>query len=213
MHSFQSVNQALVIEGVTIDPALLKHEPIRPCASGSCRGACCGGGVWLSRGQAAEITANASLIAPEMEAGRADPAGWFAHIEAVDPQFPPAQFLATVSHPDPRHPSGRSCVFWRAADGFCAIQVASQANRLSPWGLKPLHCSLYPLSLEAHGEDQRLFWDRDNAVFSAGHCCSVPCAAAAAEPVFQIYAAETALALGLEGYRKLCVATGQTPKL
>jgi hypothetical protein len=106
----------------------------------------------------------------------------------------------------------------RPEDRFCAIQVASVANNLSPWALKPFYCCLFPVVDEYVDEQdrpleqRRLTLDDENDLFSRGGGCFEVCAGEP-QPLFQIYAEEVALALGLEGYRELCAAQGVQPRL
>ena len=54
--------------------------------------------------------------------------------------------------------------------------------------------------------------DYENSLFERGHGCFENCVCEP-QPVFQIYAEETALAIGLDGYRALCAAAGEEPRL
>jgi hypothetical protein len=54
--------------------------------------------------------------------------------------------------------------------------------------------------------------DDTNSLFERGGGCHEVCAGEP-QPMFQIYAEEVALALGVEGYRELCVSQGAEPRL
>ena len=59
---------------------------------------------------------------------------------------------------------------------------------------------------------RRLTMDDTNSLFERGGGCHEICANEA-QPVFQIYAEEVALALGPDGYRELCTKTGEQARL
>jgi hypothetical protein len=56
-----------------------------------------------------------------------------------------------------------------------------------------------------------LLLDAENSLFEHGGGCYEDCTTL--QPVFQVYAEETAFALGVEGYHKLCALVGETPRL
>lgn len=92
------------------------------------------------------------------------------------------------------------------------------ANGRPAWELKPLYCCLFPVVDEYVDENdqplpvKRLTMDDENDLFNRGGGCNEACAC---EPqyLFQIYAEEVALALGVDGYRALCAAMNEPPRL
>lgn len=86
------------------------------------------------------------------------------------------------------------------------------------WQLKPFYCCLFPVVDEHVDEDdqllpvKRLTIDDENDLFNRGGGCHEACACAP-QFLFQVYAEEVALALGMAGYRELCAAMGEQPRL
>jgi len=202
----------VTISGYVIDEKLLARRTIRRCRLEVCQAACCSDGVWVDEAQAQRILAHAELIQPLLPADRRDPTAWFAEPHE-DPTFPSGRCIGTTTVADPTHPNGSTCVFLRPEDRHCAIQSACLANGRPAWELKPYYCCLFPLVDECETEPgrQRLTLDDENDLFQRGGCCCEP--GDDAQPVFQIYAEETALALGVEGYRQLCAHAGVPPRL
>lgn len=203
---------ALVIQGNRIDAALLAKKAIARCEIATCKGSCCSDGVWVDLHQADAIRKNAEMIKPFMPADRHNVSEWFGERYDDDPAFPSGEYTGTNTVVDATHPNGETCVFLRPEDRYCAIQFASAANGLSPWALKPTYCCLFPLVDEYENGERTVTIDDENTLFERGGGCHVVCAGEP-QPMFQIYAEETALAIGLSGYRELCAATGETPRL
>jgi hypothetical protein len=134
----------------TVNPRLLRPEPMQRCALGECRAACCLYGVWIDRAEAETIQANAGLIALHMEIEHRDPAGWFDGREEPDEHTPSGWTVHSRVLPAPDHYGGTGCVFLRR-DHRCALQAAAQANGLHPWRFKPFYCILHPLDLDEQG--------------------------------------------------------------
>jgi Fe-S-cluster containining protein len=202
----------LVIAGYAIDDKLLARKPIRRCRLEACQAACCSDGVWVDHAQAERILAHAALIQPFLPEARRDPSQWFAELHE-DPTFPSGRCIGTTTVADPTHPNGSTCIFLRPSDRRCAIQAACLAAGRPAWELKPYYCCLFPL-VDEEGDGsgaRRLTLDDENDLFRRGGGCYELCAEA--QPVFQVYAEETALALGLEGYRQLCHHAGVAPRL
>jgi Protein of unknown function (DUF3109) len=208
----------MIINGYEIDEKLLERKSITRCEIRTCKGGCCADGVWLDKAHSQKILANAALIQPFMPEDRRDPATWFAEEHDDDPAFPSGRYIGTTTVEDLSHPSGTTCRFLRPEDRYCAIQAASFAHGLDPWALKPLYCCLFPVVDEYVDENdkplpvKRLTMDDTNDLFNRGGGCYADCADAP-QPVFQIYAEEVALMLGVEGYRELCAAQGVAPRL
>ncbi|MFN3705654.1 MAG: hypothetical protein ACK4WM_06650 [Thermoflexales bacterium] len=207
----------LIVCGFEIDEKLIQRRPVRRCELQHCRAACCRDGVWVDYAQAQRILAHADWIQPLLPPGRRDPSRWFVELHDDDPAFPSGRYTGTAVVPDPAQPDQTTCIFLRPEDRRCAIQAASLAHDLPPWSLKPYYCCLYPLVDEYEDADgnpltyPRLTLDDTNPLFMQGGSCSSPCATSV--PLFQVYAEELALALGLEGYRELCRRLGEQPRI
>ncbi len=201
----------LVISGFTVDASLLERRPVRRCNLGTCQASCCVDGVWVDMYQASDILDHAAMITPYLPAERRNPDSWFAEAHDDDPVFPSGAYIGTTTVPDPTHPAGQTCVFLRPEDRLCAIQMACTANGRAPWSLKPYYCCLFPLVDEQRGGKPVLMLDEGNSLFEHGGGCresfNTP------QPVFQVYAEETAFVLGVGGYRELCEREGITPRL
>ena len=202
---------AIDIDGWRVDESLLEAKPIQRCHIHTCKGGCCAHGVWVDMQQAQAVLDHAAMIAPFMPPERRNPDTWFAEPHDDDPSFPSGAYIGTTTLPDATHPGGSTCVFLRPEDRYCAIQAASMANDKPAWELKPYYCCLFPLVDEQRDGVRLLQLDAENSLFEHGGGCSEPFDVL--QPVFQVYAEETAFALGVEGYRKLCAETGVTPRL
>lgn len=209
MSENQNKNEDIIISGYAIDEKLLQAKSIRRCEIASCKASCCADGVWLDHDFSKRILANAEMIQPFMPEERRDTAKWFAELHDDDPAFPSGQYTGTTTVEDASHPSGTTCIFLRPEDRYCAIQAACMANGLPSWELKPFYCCLFPVVDEYVDENdvplsqRRLTMDDTNSLFERGGGCHEACTCEA-QPLFQIYAEEVALALGLDGYRALC---------
>ncbi len=208
----------IIINGYAIDDKLLQKKAIRRCEVARCKAGCCADGVWVDYAHAQRIMSEAALIQPFMPAARRDPNTWFAELHDDDPAFPSGRYIGTTTVEDPSHPSGTTCVFLRPEDRYCAIQAACIAHGRAPWELKPYYCCLFPVVDEyVDAEDQplpvkRLTLDDENDLFNRGGGCYADCPGEQ-HYIFQVYAEEIALALGVEGYRELCAVVGVAPRL
>lgn len=208
----------IVISGYVIDAKLLAKKAIRRCEVARCKAGCCADGVWLDHDFSKRILENAALIQPFMPEERRDTSQWFAELHDDDPAFPSGKYTGTTTVDDPSHPSGTTCIFLRPEDRYCAIQASSFARGRPSWELKPFYCCLFPVVDEYVDENdqplpmRRLTMDDTNSLFERGGGCHDACEGAA-EPVFQIYAEEVALVLGVEGYRELCAVQGVPARL
>lgn len=211
MRVMEEETTPLVIGGFTIDKSLLECKSIQRCTIRSCQAGCCMDGVWVDMYQATEILDHAALIAPFMPPERRDPDTWFAEAHDDDPAFPSGAYIGTTNVTDPSHPAGRTCVFLRPSNRYCAIQSACEANGRASWSLKPYYCCLYPLVDEQRDGAPLLILDEENSLYQHGAGCYE--VSALAQPIFQIYAEETAFALGVGGYRELCERAGVQPRL
>ncbi len=202
----------MTINDFQIDPKLLEQKEIKRCQLATCRGGCCADGVWLDVDQAERILDHAEMIKPFMPEDRRDQSTWFAELHDDDASFPSGKYTGTTIVPDEAHPSGTCCRFLRPEDHFCAIQYASLQNSMQPWTLKPLYCCLYPIVDDYDGGVKTLTIDSDNDLFSRGGGCHDECPGTLS-PIFQIYAEEISIMLGVEGYRELCAIQQETPRL
>ena len=207
-----------IVSGFAIDGKLLEKKAITRCQITTCKAGCCADGVWLDVAQAQTVRDHAELIKPFMPVERRNTDTWFAELHDDDPAFPSGQYTGTTTVVDLSHPSGTTCVFLRPEDRYCAIQVASVAHGKSSWEIKPFYCCLFPV-VDEHVDDndkphpvKRLTMDDTNDLFNRGGGCHEVCAGEP-QPVYQIYAEEVALALGVEGYRELCALEGTAPRL
>ncbi len=131
---------ALVAKGLTIAPELFtRGYPLGggPC---SCTSACCERGVYADTRERERILARSGLILRHMDETQPhDPQRWFETEEYEDPDFPSGRCVGTAVV------NGR-CAFLDS-EGRCSIQVATMAEGLGRWALKPLYCILYPLEI------------------------------------------------------------------
>ena len=170
----RGMSKELIINGYAIDGKLLERKAITRCEIATCKGGCCADGVWLDLEHSRKILAHAAMIQPFMPEERRDTAGWFAEEHDDDPAFPSGKYIGTTTVVDPSHPSGTTCRFLRPEDRYCAIQVASVANGMEPWALKPLYCCLFPVVDEHQDDDgalhpvKRLTLDDTNDLFTRG---------------------------------------------
>lgn len=203
----------VIVDGWLIDESLLEQKAITRCRIVACKAGCCADGVWVDVGQARAVIEHATMIAPFMPPERRDPDTWFAELYDDDPAYPSGQYTGTTVVEDPTHPSGTTCVFLRPEDRYCAIQAASLAHGMPAWALKPHYCCLFPVVDEysPDGSTKKLMLDVENSLFDRGGGCYEHCATA--QPVFQVYAEETAMVLGVDGYRRLCKHVGVEPRL
>ncbi len=205
--------ESVVVKGWTIGVSLLERKPITRCQIVTCKAGCCADGVWVDMGQARAILANAELIQPYMPVERRDATTWFAEYYNDDTAFPSGEYIGTTTVVDASHPGGMTCVFLRPEDRYCAIQAASIATGRKPWELKPYYCCLFPLvdEYDSDGAAKWLILDSENSLFEHGGGCHEDCAVI--QPVFQVYAEETSMVLGVDGYRELCERVGVEPRL
>lgn len=181
-------NRSLIINGIRIDPGVLREDAVRRCGDVKCVGACCSDGVWLCEEEAPRILEWAGAIKACLPPDRHDQSIWF---ERRDDE------VGTAAVADPLRPNQTCCVFLQT-DRKCALQVVSQANNLGWPGLKPYYCALYPL----YTEDDTLLVDRITPRNVTGAMCRH--AKPPKQPVYKLFRDEMVLVLGEDGYRELC---------
>jgi hypothetical protein len=186
---------ALIINGIRIDPSVLKRAAAARCEIAECMAACCTGGVWLNPDELPRIQERAEAIKQVLPPDRHDESKWFSAGEP-DENFPNGYEMGTTTVDDPLRPGKTCCVFLRP-DRKCALQVVSQQHDLGWPGLKPYFCAIYPL----YYEDGVMSVDEDTPLdFDGGGCQRY---VAEIRPVYRIYREEAILILGEEGYREL----------
>lgn len=186
----------LVINGWHIDPKLLEVQPAHRCDIAACRGVCCSLGVYVDMEQKAAILRHAEMIKPYLPPERRDEDMWFCDDDVADDSFPDKRFDFTNTVPNPDYHDGMSCVFLRP-DAMCAVQVASVANGLDRWALKPFFCVLFPLVID----EQWLELDSENPLYQHPACSSQ--ITTTDQPVYVVLKDELVHALGKEGYAQL----------
>lgn len=154
----------------TLNPRLMKAEPMQRCALSQCRGACCLHGVWIDAGERDLLLENAARIAPHLPESLRDPAAWFDGREEADEFARSGRVFHSNVLPDRSHYGGTACVFLRE-DHKCALQVAGQAAGLHPWHFKPFYCILHPLDLDEFG---RITLDDTDALLAEEGSCLRP---------------------------------------
>jgi hypothetical protein len=193
-------DKALIVNGMRIDPTVLRSAPVQRCAVVECQAACCTGGVWVDARLAARILESAAPIKAFLPPERHDEANWFSDGQP-DENFPLGFERGTTTVDDPQRPGQTCCVFLRP-DRKCALQVASNAHGLGWPGLKPFFCAIYPLYVDG----DVLTMDDETPLDFPGGGCQQP--ALEPRPMYQIYREEAILILGEAGYRELCEKAG-----
>lgn len=189
--------EPLMINGTAVDRRLLGARPMRRCEPDECQSHCCGGGVYISVDQVADIRAHAAIIQPHLPAERREAALWFDEVIEPDNDHPAGgQTMSTNVLDDPTHPSGTCCVFLRP-DRKCALQAAGIAAGEHPWRFKPFYCALHPLVFDK----QILKLAEESEMYLEGGSCNR--AAETATPLFQLFDVEVKLVVGEVGYAAL----------
>ncbi len=185
---------SLIINGIRVDPDVLRNDVVQPCATAKCMAECCSGGVWLKADEVPRIREWAAAIKACLPPDRQDESKWFTSDSPDEDQ--PREQEGTTTVEDLLRPGHRCCVFLQQ-DRRCALQVVSHANRLGHPGLKPYFCAIYPLYFEAGV----LSMD-DTRLESEGAACRRFALQEGA--MYKVYREEAILILGEEGYRELC---------
>lgn len=178
----------LIINGIRISPEILKKDVIRRCADSRCGAICCSGGVWLCEGEPSRILAWTDAIKERIPVERHDLSLWFEEEDGEQ---------GTNSVNDPDRPGQTCCVFLQP-DKKCALQVISIENNLGWPGIKPFHCSTYPLVIE----DGVLMIDDETPLLYKGGLCRETSTDGLAP--YELFQNEAILLLGQDGYRELC---------
>ncbi len=185
---FMGNNGSLIINGIRIDPSVLRKSAVRRCGEIQCAAACCSDGVWLREEEPSRILEWAGAIKACLPPDRHDEQQWF---EQGDGE------LGTAFVPDPVRPDDTCCVFLQL-DRKCALQVVSEANHLGWPGVKPFYCAIYPL----YTEKDTLLVDHVTSRNVHGSMCRH--AAPPRQLMYKLFREEATLVLGEDGYRELC---------
>lgn len=168
------------------------------CRLEVCRGACCGGGIWVDSDKVAEIRAAREHIAPLLPQERRAEQDWFSGEVLECDDFATGIGLATATLPRLDGTGRTACVF-ALADHTCALENASRTLNL-PWpGLKPFDCATFPVLLS----EGSLRWDRTTQSIPAPADCRRPPKGTAGPPLYRVFAREIELAIGKAGLTEL----------
>ncbi len=190
--------EPLIINGTAVDRRLLEARSIRRCQLDECQSHCCGGGVYISVEQVADILAHAEQIKPHLPEARRDATQWFDGLVVPDEDHPAGgQTMSTNVLDDPTHPSGTCCVFLRP-DRKCALQATGLAAGEHPWRFKPFYCALHPLVFDKH----ILMLAEESEMYLEGGSCNRP-AREDTIPLYRLFDMEMKLVLGEAGYAVL----------
>lgn len=181
----------------TVNPRMLRAEPMQRCRLHECRGACCLHGVWIDRAEQADLLRHAELIAPHLPVDLRDPLAWFDGRIEPDPFSPSGEVVHSTVLPDRSHYGGTACLFLRD-DYKCALQVAGQAAGLHPWRFKPFYCVLHPLDLDEQGA---ITLDETPAMLEEEGSCLRP--SAVRIPLVVTFEEELRYLMGDEAYENL----------
>lgn len=188
---------ALTIGDLVIDPGLLGLSRGERCRLEECKGGCCRNGVWVDAAHRDLVLSRAAEVRPHLPPERQDPGSWFDDEEMVHSDFASGRGVPTAVFPDPFDSTLDTCVF-RRPDGLCALQRAAPE-------LKPFDCYTYPI-LRSEGEVTLDRWSPDEL---EGADCQRACTPP--RPLLEVFAEELVLALGRDGYTRLCAAAGYSP--
>ena len=156
-----------------------------PC---TCTSACCSGGVYADVTERDAILAHSTMIARYMDDTQVrDPEQWFEQTASDDPDFASGRCVGTEV-------VNEKCAFLDRS-GRCSIQVASTAEGMHKWALKPLYCILYPIEISDHTVGF------DDMLQDEHQCCTVQ--APFDVPLFEGCREELIHLLGEEGFARL----------
>jgi hypothetical protein len=185
---------SLVIKGIRIISDVIRKKAVQQCAYAQCMGACCSGGVWLEPGEDKRILEFKDDVKNLLPSERHDESAWFCTGSSKEDGS--NNETGTVPVPDPVYPDRTCCIFMQP-DRKCALQVISLAHNLGWPGIKPFHCSTYPLLFE----DGILSIDETPLDFNGNASCLY--GEQTTTPVYKLYRDEAILILGKDGYDEL----------
>jgi hypothetical protein len=181
-------NGELIINGIHIDPGILRKKAVRKCSELKCLAACCSDGVWLLDDEALRILKWADAIKVCLPPDRHDESKWFEQGK---------EGMGTIPVSDPVRPDDTCCIFLHP-DRKCVLQVVSQENNLGWPGIKPFYCTLYPL----YTEENTLFVDNVTHLNVKGAMCRAE--KPRRQEIYKMFPNEITLVLGEDGYQELC---------
>ncbi|WP_394823866.1 DUF3109 family protein [Pendulispora albinea] len=103
-----------------------------------CNDTCCQYGVGIDLDNRARILAHAEGLRPYVAAPASE---WFLDEEYTDSDFPGARAVDSKV-------VGRGCVFLRPDARGCGIHAYCLDNGIDPYSVKPVYCSLFPLTVD-----------------------------------------------------------------
>lgn len=181
----------------SINPRLLKSEPMRRCKLDECHGACCLHGAWVDQVEIQDILAHARLIVHHMPEGATNPEDWFDERRDRDQYALSGEVGHTTVLQDADHYGGTACIFLRR-DYKCALQTAAGEGQHHPWRFKPFYCILHPLDLDEEG---RITLDETDLMLAEPGSCLRPTEKSI--PLIETFAEELRYLLGEKGYHEL----------
>jgi Fe-S-cluster containining protein len=123
-----------------VAPRIFTQTYFQPCfGCGFCNDSCCQYGVAVDLPNQARINAHAEGIAP-MAGGKPDQ--WWKKNHYTDKDFPGARAGDTEV-------VGRGCVFLRPDQRGCSIHAYCLDKGIDYHDIKPVYCSLFPLTVDS----------------------------------------------------------------
>ena len=175
------------IKGFTIDPTLFDKGYRDGCGPSRCMGQCCAEGVYISQEEHQAILQYADRIVKQFdETQPRDAEKWFEPAR-IDEDYPAGVCIGTRVY-------NNKCVFLDK-QCLCVLQKVKLEGIDQKWGLKPLYCRTYPITVE-HGT---ITYER--TVVEETACCSID--SRHTRPVVEVCREELAQILGEDGYREL----------
>jgi hypothetical protein len=178
---------ALIVNGISIDPSVLRKASVHRCALVECMADCCSYGVWLQDEAALLIRKWRDAIKERLPHDRHDTSKWLKKRK---------NGYNTRTVQDPQRPEETCCIFLQL-DRKCALQAVSNAHDLGWPGIKPFFCAIYPL----YFEDGVMRIDDETELNEETAMCRR--FAPGPRAMYELYPDETTLILGKEGYREL----------
>ncbi|NIR44572.1 MAG: DUF3109 family protein [Gemmatimonadetes bacterium] len=184
--------ETVEVDGWQVERRLFESriEGRGPLIADECGGQCCLHGVYASLPERDKILAHADRIADIMDETQSrDTGDWFEDDIHEDSDYPGGLCIGTAVYND-------KCAFLNA-DGLCVLQLLEPELDLAEGErLKPFYCCLFPLTTW-YG---RL--EFDDMCHGVRPCCTLKADGKSAS--IDAFAYELQLAMGEEGYAKLC---------
>ncbi|HSW40589.1 MAG TPA: DUF3109 family protein [Acidobacteriota bacterium] len=183
-----SLKDSLRVNGIVIDPGVLRKSAFYSCAEIDCMADCCSGGVWVENKDVSRILEWAGAIKQCLPPDRHDESKWF-DVNKTE--------TGTEIVDDPMRPDDTCCIFLQK-NRKCALQAVSMANNLGWPGIKPFYCAIYPF----YCEDGVMSVDDETELDEETAGCRH--AAPQTRRIIDLYRDEAILILGRSGYDELC---------